>query len=78
MKCPFCMNDNTLLLVEVETDDCNRTCVECTNCGLRGPGADIGSGKFGMTDEEIVETDMLAWEFFEEMANAMSDIWNPE
>lgn len=70
-SCPFCKANHKssgsiyAILVEVVTEDCNRVCVECTNCGLRGPGAEDN-------DEE------LAINFWNEMATGMSHFWNNE
>lgn len=70
-SCPFCLSNHEssgsqlALLVEVVTVDCVRVCVECTNCGLRGPGA----------EDDDTE---LAVEFWNELSDKMLDFWNGE
>lgn len=66
MKCPFCKNTDTVLMVEVQTDDCCRVCWCCTNCGLRAPGAEI-------TDN--YDDEQLALQFWNEMCNALEKVW---
>lgn len=72
MSCPFCFKDNTLLLEEVETNDCFRICVVCTNCGLRGPGVDTNTAT---SIDDILCEDNLAWTYFVQMAKALENVW---
>lgn len=82
MKCPFCLNEsyNVLSLVKVETDDCVRVCVECSNCGLRGPGAELCANSHAefivVSADESDKADEDAWKFFDEMAEKMGSVWN--
>ena len=62
--CPFCL-DTYLELEEVRVNDGIMSCVVCSNCGMRGPGAWDG-------DEEF------AWQNWNEMAQMMGPIWNKE
>lgn len=66
MKCPFCKNENTVKFSEFKTDDCWRISVECSNCGLRGPGV------FELGDENCAE---LALKFWNEMYVMMITMW---
>ena len=63
-KCPFCLEESALLLVDVDTMDCVRVAVTCENCGLTGPGAEDNDNK-------------LAIQFWNELSKTMLPIWNP-
>ena len=70
MKCSFCLNE--MEMTEVKTDDCMRICWECSNCGMRTPGAEQSETKFTKEDEQV------SIEFAMELINATLPIWNPE
>lgn len=77
MKCPFCFNE--MIFVEVDTDDCIRECLECTNCGLRTPGAEIGKkcSNRRVMDKQLQE-DALVFAWYADMVDCLQPHWNPK
>jgi hypothetical protein len=69
LKCPFCFGERQKF-VKYNSDDCLRMCVECTNCGLRAPGAE-----YDLDDPDMKD---LATEFWNDLSKPMSKFWNPD
>lgn len=69
MKCPFCLNEN-IELVETWSENFQYSgpAATCLDCGLRSP----------VPDPNEDDVDAKAWEFWDDMADWMLYLWNPD